>query len=50
VIIPDSTLAVWWVDAPENGNWGKPDYAQSLHVESLRYRKQKPLGYPDEKR
>ena len=45
VIVPDTTVAVWWVRDVENGQWGKPDYAQSLSVDSLRYRKEKPPGY-----
>jgi hypothetical protein len=49
VMIPDSTLAVWWVRDADNGNWGNPEFAQSLHVDSLRYRKQKPLAYQIDK-
>ena len=46
VIMPDSTLAVWWERDPEKGNWGKPDFAQSLGVDGLKYRRQTPPGYP----
>jgi len=46
VMIPDSTIAVWWVRDADDGNWGKPDYAQSLSVDSLEYRRQTPPGYP----
>lgn len=45
VIMPDSTMAVWWVRDPDHGEWGKPDFAQGLHIKELRYRKQKPPGY-----
>ena len=44
VVMPDSTLAIWWFRAPDNpkADWGKPDYAQSIHVAELKYRKGKP--------
>lgn len=45
VMIPDSTVAIWWVREADRGQWGKPDFAQSLHVDSLKYRKQEPPGY-----
>ena len=45
VMMPDTTAAVWWLRAADRGDWGKPDFAQQLHTEDLRYRKQKPPGY-----
>jgi hypothetical protein len=49
VIIPDSVMAVWWTRGKTfegEPSWGNPDYAQSLHVDSLKYRKAKPPEYP----
>jgi hypothetical protein len=42
VMVPDSTLAMWWRRNPEKNDWGNPDYAQSLHVDSLKYLRQTP--------
>jgi len=43
VIIPDSVVAIWWTKKPEDDpNWLRPDVAQSLHIERLRYRKNTP--------
>lgn len=43
IVVPDSTVAVWWRhDAAADGRWGPPDRLQSLHLESLKYRKAKP--------
>ena len=42
-VIPDSTVAGWWKrDPPENGRWGLPDVAQSLHTAAIEYRKARP--------
>jgi hypothetical protein len=49
VILPDSTVAIWWLRNPDKDDWGKPDYAQSLHVEAVKYRKQTPPSYGDTK-
>ena len=35
VMVPDTTVAVWWLRDAEHGDWGKPEFAQSLHVEDL---------------
>jgi len=42
VMVPDSTMAIWWVRDVDRGDWGKPDFAQSLHLEELKYRKETP--------
>jgi hypothetical protein len=49
VTMPDSTVAVWWDRDPDSGNWGNPDYAQSLAVNDLKYRNRTPPGYPPAK-
>jgi hypothetical protein len=42
-VIPDSTVAGWWKrEKPENGKWGLPDVAQSLHTAAIEYRKARP--------
>jgi hypothetical protein len=45
VMVPDTTGAIWWTRKADHGNWGKPDYAQTLHLEKLDYRKGTPPGY-----
>ncbi|HEY6088719.1 MAG TPA: hypothetical protein VD771_02915 [Gemmatimonadaceae bacterium] len=43
VIIPDSVIAIWWTKKQEDDpNWLRPDVAQSLHIERLRYRRNTP--------
>ena len=44
VIIPDSIAAIWWTREMSNDDRdsGRPDFAQSLHIDSLKYRKAKP--------
>ena len=42
VVVPDTTVAIWWVRDVKHGDWGKPDYLQRLHLEELKYRKDKP--------
>jgi hypothetical protein len=44
VIIPDSIGAVWWTreTSSDDPDLGRPDFAQSLHIESLKYRQAKP--------
>jgi hypothetical protein len=49
VVLPDSTVAVWWLRDDKNRS-DRPDYAQSLHVEEVKYRKQRPPSYGDGKR
>jgi len=48
VIIPDSVAAIWWTRERSNDdkNPERPDVAQSLHIDSLKYRKAKPPQYP----
>lgn len=46
VVLPDSTVAIWWLSDPKKSNPNNPDYAQSVHVESVKYRKQAPPPYP----
>ena len=45
VMVPDTTGAIWWLRGSDHGEWGKPDYAQSLLLEELKYRKETPPGY-----
>jgi hypothetical protein len=45
VLLPDTTAAIWWTRRVEHSDWGRPDYAQSLHLEELKYRKMTPPGY-----
>ncbi len=45
VLMPDTTSAIWWTRKVEHGEWGRPDFAQSLHLEQLKYRKETPPGY-----
>lgn len=45
VMVPDTTLAIWWLRNADHGDWGKPDYAQSLLLHELKYRKETPPGY-----
>jgi hypothetical protein len=45
VMVPDTTGAIWWLRSADHGEWGKPDYAQSLLLEELNYRKETPPGY-----
>jgi hypothetical protein len=47
VMMPDSTVAIWWLRNPETKDWGDPDYAQSLHIDSLKYRRRAPPAYRD---
>ncbi len=43
VIIPDSVIVIWWTRKPDSElGWGKPDFVQSVHVDSLKYRRAKP--------
>ena len=44
VIMPDSVAAIWWTRGTSNDDrdFGRPDFAQSLHFDSLKYRKAKP--------
>jgi len=45
IIVPDTTVAVWWVRDVDKNDWGRPDYVQSLRLKELKYRKQKPPDY-----
>ena len=45
VMVSDTTGAVWWVRGADHGDWGKPDYAQIMFLEGLKYRKGTPPGY-----
>jgi hypothetical protein len=49
VLVPDTTTAIWWTRKVESGEWGKPDFAQSLRLQELKYRKATPPGYETEK-
>lgn len=49
VLMPDTTVAIWWTRKVEHGEWGRPDFAQSLHTEQLKYRKETPPGYENGK-
>ncbi|HEV7387345.1 MAG TPA: hypothetical protein VGN73_01915, partial [Gemmatimonadaceae bacterium] len=45
VVVPDTTIAIWWVRKVGKDDWGKPDYVQRLKTQELKYRKEKPPGY-----
>jgi hypothetical protein len=47
VVIPDSVAAIWWTRQRSNDdpNPERPDVAQSLRIDSLKYRKAKPPEY-----
>ncbi|MGZ3330509.1 MAG: hypothetical protein ACXU9O_00525 [Gemmatimonadaceae bacterium] len=45
VMVPDTTAAIWWMRSADHGYWGKPDYAQTMHLQELSYRKEKPPGF-----
>lgn len=45
VMMPDSVVAIWWLREKTAGDpkWGlRPDFVQSLHIDSLKYRKGRP--------
>lgn len=43
IVVPDSTAAVWWRQAPTVGAaWGPPDVVQLVRLEKLEFRKAKP--------
>jgi len=42
VVVPDTTVAIWWVRNVRNGDWGKPDYVQRLSLQEVKYRGKKP--------
>lgn len=46
IVVPDSTIAIWWRRAVTDGQWGSPDVAQSISVKQLRYRKAAPPVSP----
>jgi hypothetical protein len=45
VMVPDTTGAVWWTRSADHGDWGKPDYAQIMRLQELKYRKETPPGF-----
>lgn len=45
VEVPDTTAAIWWMRGADHGDWGKPDYAQVMRLQELKYRKEKPPGF-----
>lgn len=48
VMIPDSVIAIWWIrkKSSDDPKWGlRPDFVQSLHIDSLKYRKGRPPPY-----
>jgi hypothetical protein len=48
VIMPDSVVAMWWLrkTSDDEPSWVlRPDFVQSLHIESLKYRKETPPAY-----
>jgi len=43
IVIPDTTLAMWWRSAPEQGaEWGLPHVAQQVHSARIEFRRAKP--------
>jgi hypothetical protein len=45
VMVPDTTVAIWWVRDVDSTKWGNPDVAQRLHLEQLKYRKATPPAF-----
>jgi hypothetical protein len=45
VMVPDTTGAIWWMRSSDHGDWGKPDFAQVMRLQELKYRKEKPPGF-----
>jgi hypothetical protein len=45
VMMPDTTVAIWWLRNVEGSEWGNPDVAQRLHLEEIKYRKETPPGF-----
>lgn len=48
VMIPDSVIALWWIrkKSDDDPKWElRPDFVQSLHIDSLKYRKGRPPPY-----
>lgn len=44
VMMPDTTVAMWWVRSISDTTWGNPDFGQSLSLQELRYRRERPPG------
>jgi len=45
VVVPDTTIAMWWYDGPgEDGEWGPPSVGQLIHVAAMEYRKARPAA------
>ena len=44
VMMPDTTVAIWWVRDVNDSAWGNPDFGQSLRIEDLKYRGESPPG------
>jgi hypothetical protein len=43
IVIPDTTVAMWWRrERAPDADWGPPDVAQMIYVDTVRYRRQKP--------
>lgn len=43
VVVPESTLAMWWRSAPDDGgDWGLPQVVQLVRAEKIEFRKAKP--------
>lgn len=43
IVVPDSTVAMWWRRGPEaDDQWGTPDVLQLIHLRKLVYRKRTP--------
>ena len=50
VMMPDTTMAMWWLRNVSDTAWGNPDFAQRLSLENLKYRRQTPPGHEQAKR
>lgn len=43
IVIPDTTVAMWWRrERAPDADWGLPDVAQMIYVDTVRYRRQEP--------
>jgi hypothetical protein len=49
VMMPDTTVAIWWMRNVSDTTWGNPDFGQSLNLQELRYRRSSPPAHENAK-
>jgi hypothetical protein len=42
IVVPDTSIAVWWYRSDARAEVGKPDYVQRVRLQQLKYRYRKP--------